>query len=132
MSILIGNYVGGFFGSISQLTNFAEGANYCLAAHHVMIYHQQNGLMRTLNGLSSLLNFFVFRMLFFNYMIFWKMQDFCLYRYYTFWHQYPSDLHHVCYAFIAIYIVMFGIQLHWFSKLLFGFLKHIGLDIAIE
>ena len=114
------------------MTWFTEGSTPFINFNSLMKFHDQKGFLRTLNGFYMVFSFFVFRMMFYNYIIFWKMQDFCLYRYYTFWHQYPKELHNLCYFSIALYIFMFGLNLYWFSKILFGYLKVLGLDIAIE
>lgn len=71
-------------------------------------------------------------MVFYNYMIFWKMQDYVLYRFVDFWNMYPSEHRSIGKLGISLYITLYLINLYWFSHFLFGFLDSIGLMKAIQ
>jgi hypothetical protein len=60
-----------------------------------------------------------------------KMQDFILYRGLSFWQTYPKEKWTVCYIAIVLYILMYVLQLFWFSKILYGLLKALGIEKAI-
>ena len=68
------------------MTWFAEGStpfvNFCklLVAHG-----QKETLFYTLSNLLTLIVYFICNVFLYQYMIFWKMQDMCLYRYESFW-----------------------------------------------
>jgi len=57
------------------------------------------------------------------------MQHYCLYRSNSFWNTYPKEHHNVCYLAITLYVLMYFLQLFWFSKILDGFLKAVGLNL---
>jgi len=61
------------------------------------------------------------------------MVNFALYRYHHFWALYPdTTTSNIVIFSIAAYTLMYCLQLFWFSKMLYGFLKIMGLDITIE
>ena len=130
---VLGTYLGGFFGSISQLTWFTEGStlfvNFCklLIAHHM-----KETLFFTLSKLLTLIVYFICNVFLYQYMIFWKMQDMCLYRFDSFWILYDEKQHVFCYIFIGVYFVMYCLQNFLFSKMLWDFLQDIGIDKAIQ
>ena len=76
--------------------------------------------------------FFWFRVYYYYYMIFMKMQDFILYRGLSFWQTYPKEKWNACYIAITLYILMYILQLFWFSKILYGLLKALGIEKAIQ
>jgi hypothetical protein len=59
------------------------------------------------NGAVMILVFFVSKVFLYNYMIFWKMQDMCMYRFESFWVLYPESLHKACYLYIALYFLTY-------------------------
>jgi hypothetical protein len=130
---VLGTYLGGFFGSISQLTWFTEGStpfvNFCKL---LVAQHKKETLFYTLSNLLTLMVYFVCNVFLYQYMMFWKMQDMCLYRFQSFWILYESSQHKLCYTFILIYFVMYCLQNFLFSKMVWDFLKDIGIDKAIE
>lgn len=85
------NHIGGFLGGISQLNWFSEGSTLFICIREVLKFHKMDGIIFTVNELLLMLTFSFFRIFFVNYMIFWKIQDFALYRYHTFWATYPSE-----------------------------------------
>lgn len=78
------------------------------------------------------LSFFVFRVCFYYYMVFWKCQDFMMYRYVSFWQTYPTYKWKWCKLCFALYIAMYLLNLFWFSKMLWGFMKGLGIDQAVS
>jgi len=131
---LLGNYVGGFFGSISQLTWITELSTPFTNGRALLAYHKkQDSVVYLLNGLMMLVSFFVVRVCYYYYMIFNQMQIYCMYRSNSFWHLYPAEHHKWCYLAMFLYFSMYILQLFWFSKILDGFLKAIGLNLeAVE
>jgi hypothetical protein len=60
------------------------------------------------------------------------MQLYILYRSASFWNMYEPHLHKWCYLAIALYILMYCLQLFWFSKILHGLLKALGFESIID
>lgn len=130
---LIGTYIGGFLGSISQLTWVTELSTPFVNLRALMSIHKTTGnLVYVVNGLLMTVVFYVVRVFFYNYMIFWKIHDFCFYRHLHFWSTYPEHFHFWAKLAIVMYFLMYCLQLFWFSKILFGLLKALGFDKAIE
>ena len=105
-----GNYLGGFFGSISQLTWITEGSTPFVNLRWLLVQHKLgDSTLYLLNGAMMAWSFFWFRIFFYNYIIFWKMQDYVMYRYESFWQTIPEHKHFICYMSITMYLVMYGL-----------------------
>uniref|UniRef100_A0A7S3CQB2 TLC domain-containing protein n=1 Tax=Strombidium rassoulzadegani TaxID=1082188 RepID=A0A7S3CQB2_9SPIT len=130
---LIGSYLGGFLGSISQLTWVTEFSTPSVNLRAIMAMHKAtDNALYVLNGLMMTLSFFVFRVVYYRYMIFWKIHDMATYRSETFWATYPAEKHALCLFCIVVYFIMFCLQLFWFSKIVMGLFKAFGLDKAVQ
>jgi len=56
-----------------------------------------------------------------------------MYRKYHFWALYPTKLEERLVLFcIFAYFMMYLLQLFWFSKMIYGLCKIMGLDIPLE
>uniref|UniRef100_A0A7S3IL81 TLC domain-containing protein n=1 Tax=Strombidium inclinatum TaxID=197538 RepID=A0A7S3IL81_9SPIT len=125
--------IGGFFGSMCQLSYITEISTFFLNVRALMAEHKlDNQPLYYANGLVLTGAFFVFRVFFYHYMIFWKIQDYAFYRYQSFWTLYPPEHYWMCCSCILLYTFMYFLQLFWFSKILFGLLKAFGVDKAIQ
>jgi len=130
---LLGTYLGGFFGSISQLTWFTEGATFLVSIGKILAAHDLvDTPIYNYCGGALIFVFFACRVFLYNYMIFWKMQDMCLYRFESFWVLYPQNQHMLCYLYILTYFVMYCMQLHHFSTMIWQSFRVLGIDKAIE
>ena len=122
--------MGGFFGSICHLSYITEISTVFLNIRAMMADHKlTDNVLYYLNGLVLTWAFFVFRVCFYYYMIFWKILDYAFYRYHAFWMQYPPEDRWLCYTCLVMYTAMFLLQLVWFSKILYGVLIAFGVDI---
>lgn len=66
-----GVYVGGFFGSMSQLTWFSEGSTPFVNFRQTLAWHKQgDSKLYFYNGLMMMFSFLVFRMVYYSYMVF--------------------------------------------------------------
>jgi uncharacterized membrane protein len=85
----LGIYIGGFLGSISQLTTFTEISTVFVNFRTILVYHHaDDNIVYAINGLMMTFSFFIVRVLFYYYIIFWKMQDMVMYRFESFWATY--------------------------------------------
>lgn len=83
---LLAVWLGGFFGSASQVSFIVEVSTPFVSIRQMMAYHKkEDSLLYKLNGIIMTLSFFIFRVCFYYYMVFWKCQDFLMYRYVSFW-----------------------------------------------
>lgn len=90
MSCILGVYLGGYFGSVTQLSLLTEIATFNSAARELLIVHKlDDTLINTLNSLSQTLTFMFFRIFFYYYMVFFKLVDYAGYRYNSFWNLIP-------------------------------------------
>jgi len=104
----LGLYIGGFFGSISQLTFFSEISTVFVNISKIYNIHNESQTKKyNRNGALTILVFFVTKVFLYNYMIFWKMQDMCMYRFESFWVLYPESLHKACYLYIFLYFLTY-------------------------
>lgn len=70
---LLALYLGGFFGSCSQVTFIVEASTVFVNLRQILAMHRlDDGLLYKLNSLVMTVAFFVFRVCFFYYMVFWK------------------------------------------------------------
>ena len=128
-----GIYIGGFMGSICQLTWITEGSTPFVNLRQILAWHNmQDTTLYLMNGFMMTWSFFWFRVFFYNYMIFWKLQDYVMYRYESFWQTIPEHKHKIAIVSFVCYFVMYGLQLFWFSKILQGLLKALGIADAIQ
>ena len=79
-----------------------------------------------------ILTFFVSKVFLYNYMVFWKMQDMCMYRFESFWVLYSESMHKVCYLYIFLYFLTYCQVLFKFSVMLWSAFEVLGIDKAIE
>ena len=130
---VLGIYVGGFFGSISQLTWITElstpfvNIRWLLAFHHL-----ESTIAYMINGFLMTVAFLVFRMIYYYYMIFIKVVEMTMYRFRSFWATYPEDKYLACYACLALYGMMYVLNLYWFSRMVVGLFKGLGIMEAIK
>ena len=82
------------------------------------------------NGILLTLFFFLFRVCFYYYMIFFVITDFTMYRSKAFWATYAPEDHITAMTAIFLYVSMFILQLYWFSKILYGLLRAFGVNIV--
>ena len=121
-------YVGGFFGSISQLTIITELSTPFVNLRWILAKHKlEKSSLYIAVALMMTLSFFVLRVCFCYYMIFNQLVIYCLYRKNALWAMYPKYKWKWCYVAIALYIMLYFLNLFWFSKMLYGMLKALGL-----
>ena len=129
----LGLYIGGFFGSISQLTFFSEISTVFVNISKIQNVHAQSESWNyKKNGAVMILVYFVSNIFLYNYMVFWKMQDMCMYRFESFWMLYPESMHKICYLYIFLYFLTYCHQLFKFSVMLWYAFEVLGIDKAIE
>jgi hypothetical protein len=128
--IFVGIYLGGMIGSVSHLTWLTEGSTPYVDLRQLMVYHKMEGsLIYNCNGLVMCLSFFVFRIIFYHIVIFEYFVHYCLYRTEAFWAlQQPDPFKAKLGQFaIFMYVLMYGLQLLWFTKMTAGLLEALGL-----
>ena len=76
------------------------------------------------NGLMMTLSFFVFRIVFYSYMIFGMILPFCVDPQITFKDTKEMG---ISYFLIVAYIGMYGLNCFWFYKIMLGCLKALGI-----
>jgi hypothetical protein len=126
IGIFISLHVGGLIGSISHLTWLTEGATLFVNLRHLLAYHNyQTGILYTLNGFFLAASFAIFRIWYYHFMIFSVLVHYVIYRGGSFWSIFYKDkLSQRLVTFsIVIYILMYFLQLFWFTKILAGLLK---------
>ena len=129
----MGIYVGGFLGSTSQLTWITEFSTPFVNLRWLLAFHElDSGIVYKLNGILMTAVFFVFRMIFYYYMIFIKVVEMVMYRFRSFWATYPEEKYTACYVCIALYCMMYVLNLYWFSRMMLGLCKGLGLMEAIK
>lgn len=125
----LGSYLGGFFGSISQLTWFTEISTIFVNFGKILHKHDMSDTpIYNYNGAAQIFVFFVCKVFFYNYMVFWKMQDMCMYRFESFWVLYPTEMHSLCYVYIGTYFMMYCLQLYKFSVMIWEAFRVLGID----
>ena len=130
---VIGVYLGGFLGSVTQVTLLTEASTPFVNFRALLAIHGfTEGTLHYWNGWCMTFSFLIFRVWFYYYMIFWKIGDMVMYRHLAFWATYPKEKHIVCYIGIFLYVVMYCLQLFWFSKIIQGCLRTLGIAKAIE
>lgn len=129
----LGIYIGGFLGSASQLTWFTEISTPFVNFRALLAYHKLNNTrLYALNGIIMTAVFFLGRVIFYYYIVFLKCLDMVAYRSISFWPLYPEEHHKYCYFCITMYCTMYLLNLFWFSKMMAGFCKGLGLLDACE
>ena len=127
-----GLYVGGFIGSVSQLTWITEASTPLVNLRWILADHKMSdGFLYVFNGVAMTVVFFFCRVIFYYYIIFAKLIELAAYRYMSFWATYPEEKHFWVSVSIALYCMMYVLNLFWFSKMLQGLCKASGLLEAI-
>ena len=85
-----------------------------------------------LNNAVVVFTFFLFRLCFYQYAIFWKIQDFAMYRYKMFWQTYSSNEYPLCYFCIGMFMATYMVNIIAFSKMVYDQFEVLGLDKAIK
>lgn len=60
------------------------------------------------------------------------MEYFILYRSVEFWSLYPDNKHTLIISGVVMYLILYILNIFWFSKIAFGLFKAFGLDKALE
>ena len=117
---LLGNigglYIEGFFGSMSQLTWFTEGSTLFVNMRQIFAWHEiTKSKLYLYNGLMMLFAFFVFRMTFYSYMVFFGIIPFDFIDSKKNWEKYPekNDQYFIYFLQFA-YLGMYGLNIFWF------------------
>ena len=130
---LLSIYLGGFMGSIGQLSGFTEFSSPFVSLRAILAMHKmQSGILYFLNGLMMVFSFFLCRMCFQYYLIFKEIEYFLFYRHLEFWALYPEEQHLWIKIAVAFYLVLYILNIYWFSKILLGLYKALGIDKAIQ
>ena len=95
-------------------------------------HKMHNYRLYTINGIVMAFSFFLFRMCFYYYMIFVIMEKFVLYRGDVFWDTYPKENHWIVYLSMSLFMVMYLLNVYWFSKIFAGLMKAFGVFTALE
>lgn len=86
------NWYGGFNGSMAQLTWVTEFSTPFVNFHQALTYHDlKDNPIYTINGICMTFAFFVFRVIWYYYVIFVKLIDFAMYRHTSFWATYEKN-----------------------------------------
>lgn len=85
-----------------------------------------------LNGLVMTINFFIFRIVFQYKIIFTYMRYFMIYRADEFWNLYPQEYHNYMKFGLCAYCALYALNIYWFTKMIAGLLKAIGVEDYLE
>jgi len=119
---------GGIWGSICNLTWFAEASTPFVNGRQVLAWHEQTKTSLYLaNGLMMTWSFFVVRVVYYIYMIFYIASWYCFYEP-KFWEvYYPESSRRYCGILsLILFTCMFFLQMLWFYKIMMGLLKALG------
>ena len=126
--IVITTQTSGFFGSICQITLITELSTPFVNMRTILAYHkQEKSYLYIFNGIMMTVSFFFLRVCYYYYMIFNQMVIYCLYRRDSFWDLYEPYMYKWCYLSVTLYFFMYALNLYWFSKMLYGLMKALGL-----
>lgn len=115
---------GGLLASICQLTAITEIATLTVDFRVILAYHNlSKSLLYAANGLTMTLHFFVFRVVFYLWMVFGVLGDFFVYGGRDTWRLFPDEVHVYVVLSISLYLMMIVLNLYWFNRMLRGLLK---------
>ena len=121
------------FGSICHLTVMTELSTPFVNLRAILAQHKMtNTKLYSINGIMMALMFFLFRMCFYYYMIFIVIEKFVFYRSDVFWDTYPKHQYWACYVCMVLYMIMYLLNVYWFSKIFAGLMKAFGVFNALE
>lgn len=87
-----GNYVGGLFGSISQLSFVTELSTPFVNGRVILTWHDLGSHpIYIFNGVMMAVSFYAFRIVYYYQMIFYYILMFAFFRKSTFWNLYPQS-----------------------------------------
>lgn len=90
--VFVSIYIGGFIGSISQLTWITEGSTLFVNIRHMMVFHKlEETKLYLVNGVCIALSFAIFRIYYYHFMIFDIIVHYVLYRAGSFWKVFYTD-----------------------------------------
>jgi len=111
--------VGGFIGSISQLSFLTELSTSFV---NIRALIPKNSILYILNGFCMVVSFTVFRIFWYNFVIFDQFQMYIMYRGFHFWQLYDKADHFGVQVLIWFAMILFGLNLFWYSKMVSGLL----------
>ena len=124
-------YMTGFIGSVDQISFLTEGSTQFVNLRQILCLHKQEGKpFYVFNGIMMGISFYVFRIVFYHYVIWGYALEFTVYRAEGFWDVlYPEPfMSFIAKVSIVLYFMLFLLQLFWFSKIFAGILKAIGAE----
>ena len=95
-------------------------------------WHIHKPTINLVNGILMVLSFFLLRVCYYYFVIFSQVQTYILYRGVSFWPMYTEELHIWIYIALGMLLVMYILNLWWFTKMLTGLLKVLGILEVIE
>ena len=125
---MLTTYAGGLIGSVCQLSAFTEISTLFVNMRTILAYHKlQKSTLYVANGVMMTWMFFWARVVFYSYMIFGVLLDYCVYRSHSFWSTYDDQTRPMMYFSLALYLLMYLLNLFWFVKIFMGLAKAFGL-----
>jgi len=130
---VFGVIVGGFFGSLSQLTWIISLSTICTSIKNLLALNDYDkSLAYYLTVLVEIVSFFFARVIFFYMAVFLKIVEMVGYRFENFWATYDPVMKPYCQAFIGLYLVVFVLNLNEFSWLVQDLFEMMGLAEAVR
>lgn len=111
------------FGSIAQLTFITEFSTFFVNARFLLAQHKlSKTTIYLVNGIFMTLSFFVVRIVYYTYILFFVYRDMGLYDSERM-KNYPENRVMMRQTCVILYFVMYGLQLFWFYKIFSGLMK---------
>ena len=110
--------------SICQVTAITEFATIFVDLRVILAYHKlQSSTLYAINGLVMTVQFFLFRVVYYLWMVFGVITDFFIYRGNETWRLYDETTQKWIVVSISMYCLMIILNLYWFNRMLKGFIK---------
>lgn len=126
-------YMGGMFGSLSHLTCSNELSTPFVNLRVFLSMHgYENSPIYVYNGAMMAISFLVLRIVYQYYCITKLYIYYAVYRGPEFWSMYSNEKLIVARIFVVMSIALFILNFYWFTKIIAGLLRAMGLEKVIE
>ena len=130
---VLGVIVGGFFGSLSQLTWIISLSTIFTSIKSLIaLSDYDKTLAYYLTVLIEIVSFFFARVIFFYTAVFLKIVEMVGYRFENFWATYDPTMKPYCQVFIGLYLAVYVLNLNEFSWLVQDLFEMVGLAEAVR
>lgn len=119
---------GGLLASVCQLTAITEFATITVDLRVILHQHKlSKTLLYAANGITMTFHFFLFRVVFYNYIIWGVVYHYYVTRGNDIWNTHAPEEHIFVILSIALYCLMISLNMYWFYRMFMGLMKGLGL-----